>query len=188
MSTITKAAKFIAFSFAVLLTNCSLALYAPAELIEITGFQPATESHGAIAQEDQTVNPPQQQTANPPQQEWVLDSNSIEVHSHIETFDAPHSKFMVEFDSIPPSTIFHESIQPDFTSQFFLDSDSPNTIFLKDVGYDGPGDMRTHLWKDHSSDLQGNGISHETLMSMPLESVQKWHNYFHGTEAAPASP
>ena len=146
MSTITKAAKFIAFSFAVLLTNCSLALYAPAELIEITGFQPATESHGAIAQEDQTVNPPQQQTANPPQQqtanspqqEWVLDSNSIEVHSHIETFDAPHSEFMVEFDSIPPSTMFHESIPPDFTSQFFLDSDSPNTIFLKDVGYDGP--------------------------------------------------
>ena len=55
-----------------------------------------------------------------------------------------------------------------------------------DVGYIGPGDMRTHLWNDHSSDLLANGITNATLMSMPMAKVQKWHNFFHGTEDQPA--
>lgn len=55
----------------------------------------------------------------------------------------------------------------------------------KDVGYEGPGDMRTHLWSDHASDLQREGISQGILMAMPLPLVQQWHNYFHGTEGSP---
>ena len=54
-------------------------------------------------------------------------------------------------------------------------------------GYSGPGDMRTHLWNDHADDLKANGISEEQLNSMPMETVQKWHNFFHGTQGKPES-
>jgi len=56
----------------------------------------------------------------------------------------------------------------------------------KDYAYSGPGDMRTHLWKDHSSDLKSNGVSKDQLMAMPMSKVQKWHNFFHGTEGRPS--
>jgi len=59
-------------------------------------------------------------------------------------------------------------------------------IINPNYGYSGPGDMRTHLWKDHASDLQANGVSLAKLKSMSMESVQKWHNFFHGTEGRPS--
>lgn len=193
MMTISKAAEFIAFFSAVLCTNLSLVQYAPAELIEITGFQPQPESQEVFADEDQAVHTPhviaeEYQSFASSQQEWTIDSNPLESYSPIEAFDAPHSDFLVELDPMAEPTLFQESTQPDFTIQTSDTLDMSNPIILKDVGYNGPGDMRTHLWNDHSSDLEGNGISHETLMSMPIASVQKWHNYFHGTESAPESP
>lgn len=54
-----------------------------------------------------------------------------------------------------------------------------------DIGYDGPGDMRTHLWEAHAHDLRANGVSHGLLMSMPMSTVQQWHNFFHGTQGRP---
>ncbi len=188
MFTITKSATFCAFLFAILLSHWIFIQSASAEVIEITGFQPTEESQEAVALNAQTFPPPQQG--------WALDSNSIEVYPPIEAFPQPHSEIIVEFDSSQQMSIFQESLEPDFiphTSDISGTSHLPVAdlqfgILLKDVGYSGPGDMRTHLWRDHSSDLEGNGISHETLMSMPMDSVQQWHNYFHGTEHAPASP
>ena len=58
-------------------------------------------------------------------------------------------------------------------------------VFNPNYGYSGPGDMRTHLWKDHGDDLKANGVSKNQLMSMSTETVQKWHNFFHGTEGRP---
>ena len=52
-------------------------------------------------------------------------------------------------------------------------------------GYDGPGDMRTHLWNDHANDLRANGVSRAQLNSMSMATVQKWHNYFHGSQGRP---
>ena len=49
-----------------------------------------------------------------------------------------------------------------------------------DVGYAGPGDMRTHLWNGHSRELIANGITENKLMAMTVPEVQKWHNHFHG--------
>ena len=60
-------------------------------------------------------------------------------------------------------------------------------IINPNYGYSGPGDMRTHLWNDHADDLKANGISEEQLNSMPMEIVQKWHNFFHGTQGKPES-
>ena len=54
-----------------------------------------------------------------------------------------------------------------------------------DFGYLGPGDMRTHLWNSHSTELIANGITEFKLMAMTVPEVQKWHNYFHGAEGSP---
>lgn len=54
-----------------------------------------------------------------------------------------------------------------------------------DYGYLGPGDMRTHLWNGHSSELIENGITENKLMAMTVPEVQKWHNYFHGAQSHP---
>ena len=59
-------------------------------------------------------------------------------------------------------------------------------VINPNYGYSGPGDMRTHLWKDHANDLKANGVSRAQLDSMPMTSVQKWHNFFHGTEGRPS--
>ena len=64
-------------------------------------------------------------------------------------------------------------------------SSNPNVLYSNDWGYEGPGDMKTHLWEGHSDDLQRNGISHAKLMAMPMPLVQKWHNFFHGSEGSP---
>ncbi len=58
-------------------------------------------------------------------------------------------------------------------------------IISPDYGYEGPGDMRTHLWNDHSDDLMANGVSRSQLDMMSMETVQKWHNFFHGSEGRP---
>lgn len=192
MITISKANTIWAFSLAFLLSHCALAQNAPAELIEITGFQSAQQSQEPAAEGNPMV---------PPQQSLAFDPSPIEVHSSVDTFAGQASEIFIEFDPSQQTTIFQAPTQPDFIPQtsevpgvVYLPSadlpsiDLPAAIFLKDVGYTGPGDMRTHLWRDHASDLQGSGISHETLMSMPMESVQKWHNYFHGTEDSPAHP
>ena len=69
---------------------------------------------------------------------------------------------------------------------------APGSVIFKDgiyqstdIGYEGPGDMRNHLWNDHKEDLGKEGIDQDTLMSMPMQKVQKWHNFFHGTEGKP---
>jgi len=54
-----------------------------------------------------------------------------------------------------------------------------------DIGYLGPGDMRTHLWNDHSNELIDNGITEHKLMAMKVAEVQKWHNHFHGVGGSP---
>ena len=59
-------------------------------------------------------------------------------------------------------------------------------IINPNYGYSGPGDMRTHLWNDHANDLKANGVSRAQLDSMSMASVQKWHNFFHGTEGRPS--
>ena len=59
------------------------------------------------------------------------------------------------------------------------------TLISKDYGYAGPGDMRTHLWAAHRNELQANGVSQGQLNSMPMATVQKWHNFFHGSEGRP---
>ncbi len=192
MQNITYAIALCALSSAVYLNNWLLVQRVHAEIIEITGFQPTEESQASIAGEDQAIPQPQFQ----PQSQWVVDPNSTAVYVPMESVEANHTEIHFEFDSTQQSTIFQTSVPPDFipqTTDMAGVSEWPATqpqagIFLKDVGYNGPGDMRTHLWRDHSSDLEENGISHETLMSMPIESVQKWHNYFHGTEHAPDSP
>ena len=58
-------------------------------------------------------------------------------------------------------------------------------LISKDYGYAGPGDMRTHLWAAHRNELQANGVSQAQLNSMPMSTVQKWHNFFHGSEGRP---
>jgi len=58
-------------------------------------------------------------------------------------------------------------------------------LISKDYGYAGPGDMRTHLWAAHRNELQANGVSQAQLNSMPMATVQKWHNFFHGSEGKP---
>ena len=58
-------------------------------------------------------------------------------------------------------------------------------VISPNYGYEGPGDMRTHLWNDHGDELKANGVSEEQLNSMSMETVQKWHNFFHGTEGRP---
>lgn len=55
-----------------------------------------------------------------------------------------------------------------------------------DVGYIGPGNMRTHLWVEHSGDLARVGIDYNQVMAMPLDVAQQWHNHFHGTEGPPS--
>jgi hypothetical protein len=58
-------------------------------------------------------------------------------------------------------------------------------IISPDYGYEGPGDMRTHLWEHHGDDLKANGVSKSQLDAMSMETVQKWHNFFHGSEGRP---
>lgn len=58
-------------------------------------------------------------------------------------------------------------------------------IIDPNFGYSGPGDMRTHLWNDHAADLRANGVSQGQLMSMSMATVQRWHNYFHGSQGRP---
>jgi len=57
-----------------------------------------------------------------------------------------------------------------------------------DFGYLGPGDMRTHLWNGHASELINSGITENKLMAMTVAEVQKWHNHFHGAEGSPDHP
>jgi hypothetical protein len=52
------------------------------------------------------------------------------------------------------------------------------------VGYAGPGDLRTHLWNDHSTDLQAIGISYNQLYAVSMDQIQQWHNQFHAAEMA----
>ena len=68
----------------------------------------------------------------------------------------------------------------------FIQGEAPmEHIISPDYGYKGPGDMRTHLWKDHGEDLKANGVSKDQLEAMSMETVQKWHNFFHGTQGRP---
>lgn len=61
----------------------------------------------------------------------------------------------------------------------------PEPLISPDYGYEGPGDMRYHLWNDHGDELKSNGVSEKQLNSMSMATVQKWHNFFHGTEGRP---
>lgn len=54
-----------------------------------------------------------------------------------------------------------------------------------DIGYIGPGDMRTHLWREHGSDLSAAGMDYHRVMSLSAAAAQSWHNYFHGAESNP---
>ena len=59
------------------------------------------------------------------------------------------------------------------------------TYFSNDYGYEGPGDMRTHLWNDHKQEMMAYGFVRAQVESMSPETAQKWHNFFHGTEGLP---
>ena len=56
---------------------------------------------------------------------------------------------------------------------------------LNDFGYEGPGDMRTHLWNGHARELIENGFTEHKVMAMTAAEAQKWHNHFHGAEGSP---
>ena len=75
----------------------------------------------------------------------------------------------------------HEILNHDTT----LGGVAVNGTSSTDMGYLGPGDMRTHLWNGHSKELVANGITEHKLMAMTVPEVQKWHNYFHGVEGSP---
>ena len=60
------------------------------------------------------------------------------------------------------------------------------TIFSSDVDYAGPGDMRTHLWNDHKQEMEAYGFTRAQVESMSLQTAQKWHNFFHGSEGLPS--
>ena len=75
----------------------------------------------------------------------------------------------------------HEILNPDTK----LGGVAINGTKPTDMGYLGPGDMRTHLWNGHSKELVANGITEYKLMAMTVPEVQKWHNYFHGVEGSP---
>ena len=60
------------------------------------------------------------------------------------------------------------------------------TLISPDYAYDGPGDMRTHLWNDHKNEMMSHGFSQAQVEAMSLQSAQKWHNFFHGTGGLPS--
>lgn len=166
--------KSIAFSFAVLLSNYSFAQNSPEVIV-----------YG-------------NQTVSLPAPHWAFDSNP---HASQQLHTQQYSVTYTSGTSFPVSTygatyfqssispaLMQQPFQPYSTNQPSVYTDATGALHSKDIGYIGPGDMRTHLWEDHSSDLQANGISKAVLTSMPMASVQKWHNYFHGTEAAPHGP
>lgn len=171
MISISKSVKFIAFSFAVILSNYSFAQYyvASPEVISygnpMVGFQAPQWGYNSIPLASQQYSV------------GYVSGVSLPVSTHDATFFQ---------SSIPYASMPQNPIQPYFEGQTYGHADSTIVIHSKDVGYLGPGDMRTHLWKHHASDLQANGISEAALASMPMPIVQKWHNYFHGTEAAPS--
>jgi len=74
----------------------------------------------------------------------------------------------------------YTSAVPSMSINAGIDSSLP--FNPSDIGYAGPGTMRDHLWRAHSSDLQARGISQATLMSMPAAQVQSLHNQFHAAE------
>ena len=80
--------------------------------------------------------------------------------------------------------IQNDVVQSNFSQGTVVQGQS-TPLVSPDYGYDGPGDMRTHLWDHHASDLKSNGISQSQLNSMPMSTVQKWHNFFHGSEGRP---
>ena len=87
MITIAQTARLFAFSFAVLLTYCCLIQDAPAQLIEITGFQATTESQEIITDENQPVHPPKEEWVLDSNHTWELDSDQVEIYSPTEAFD-----------------------------------------------------------------------------------------------------
>lgn len=197
MFKLTSATTLFVFSVTVVFANCLSSQHGKAEIIEITGFQPPSETQEHIVAEVVEV-----QSADPPQHGWGHGSTSTEIYSP-QSFTVPAAEVIFEYESPHHAATYQETNHHGHVIQTtdaagvsdtseLLEmagvsslSELPDQIFSKDVGYKGPGDMRTHLWRDHSSDLEENGISQESLMAMPMESVQKWHNYFHGTAGAP---
>ena len=91
---------------------------------------------------------------------------------------------VVQPEFVQPAFVQPAFVQPQmvqqasFAAPFGMDS----AYISQDVLYDGPGDMRTHLWSDHSQDLQYRGISYDQLQSLPMSRVQQLHNEFHADE------
>ena len=59
-------------------------------------------------------------------------------------------------------------------------------VISPDYAYDGPGDMRTHLWNDHQQEMIAQGLTQSQVQSMSLATAQKWHNFFHGSGGLPS--
>jgi len=112
----------------------------------------------------------------------VGDSSSLSVPTQTyPTQTYPTQTYPTQTD--PAQT--YSSVQGSVIQESDLQKGPDGVYISPDYGYAGPGDMRTHLWNDHSADLKANGVSQEKLMSMPMATVQKWHNFFHGTQGRP---
>ncbi len=133
--------------------------------------------HGATYVEDVHVNQSHYVNGSAFEMDSVVpvysSSETYAVEVPVQTSNAlPTETVSGELSEINGKVIYSEGTMPPLVS--------------RDYGYDGPGDMRTHLWNDHSSEMKQHGISHDQVMAMPMEKVQKWHNFFHGSEGKPA--
>lgn len=173
MISIFKSAQFIVFSLAVLSANYSFAQYSSEVIVygSPTVVMPAPQlAFNSFAPVSQPLYPQQYSVS-------YASGISLHVSTHAPLYSQP---------TMQPSLMSQVPIQPYLAAQPLGYVETTGAIHSKDIGYMGPGDMRTHLWEHHASDLQANGISQAALMSMPMPTVQKWHNYFHGTEGAPS--
>ena len=101
---------------------------------------------------------------------------------------------VIQPEVVQPAMILQAVVQPEFVQPAFVQPQMvqqasfaapfgmDSAYISQDVLYDGPGDMRTHLWSDHSQDLQYRGISYDQLQSLPMSRVQQLHNEFHADE------
>jgi len=185
MISLTKPAAFITFSLTIIVANHSLAQSELAKQIQEAPLFFDTAPQQTITQGTVTIrqSAPDSVLVSSPNavvgavQPYPTTGYPVGAGSTIVTLDGAQSQFSAPVASTP---------QPMMHQQSFSNLQmGPYGPISKDVGYAGPGDMRTHLWKGHSADLQANGISKDALMSMPMATVQQWHNYFHGTEGAP---
>lgn len=115
-----------------------------------------------------------------PVQSYSAQSYSVQ-SSSLQSFPVQYSTPVAASTQLPAYSSAGTQIQNYASGQGMMDH-----IIDPNYGYAGPGDMRTHLWNDHASDLRANGVSRDRLNSMSMATVQKWHNFFHGAQGRPS--